>query len=115
MYSGYHSNRTGPDTAEDQMWATNSLVKYDHTTNTAENISDSTDYGYSHAVMHHLGPFDSPKRKHKGLLLILPGKFYNLSDNLNDQLGESVRENLEYCPLMKSFNLISIFSMISPR
>ena len=114
--SGYQSNRTGPDTAEDQMWATNGLVIYGHSTNTVQNISDPQDYyGYTHAVMHHLGPFDNSKGKHKGLLLSLPGKYYNLSDNFieNDRFGESVREKLEYCPLMKSLNLISVFSMIS--
>ena len=76
------------------MWATNGLVVYDHSTNTARNISDSHDYGYTHAVMHHLGPFDSPKHKHKGLLLVLPGKQYILSDNFieNDPVGQPVRE-----------------------
>ena len=73
-YSGYRSNRTGPDTALDGMWATNGLIIYDHTTNEVKNRSDSDDqHGYTHAVMHHLGPFDG----HKGLLLILPGKQYS--------------------------------------
>ena len=44
--------------------------------------------------MHHLGPFDDPKPKHKGLLLILPGKQYKLSENYVEGApgGESVRE-----------------------
>lgn len=75
------------------MWATNGLVIYDHSTNTAQNISEPHGNGYTHAVMHHLGPFDNPKPKHKGLLLILPGKQYNLSENFQEDLdgGKSVR------------------------
>lgn len=94
-YSGYISNRTGTDTPPAHMFAANGMVIYDHTTNTAKNISDPEDFGYTHARMHHLGPFDDPKPKHKGLLLILPGKKYNLSDTFEENIsgGLSVREN----------------------
>ena len=88
------------------MWATNGLVIYDHSTNTAQNISDPEDLGYTHARMHHLGPFDDPKPKHKGLLLILPGKKYNLSDSFEENVsgGESVRETgaLIPCKVLES-------------
>ena len=81
------------------------MTIYDHTKNTAQNISDPADFGYTHARMHHLGPFDD----HKGLLLILPGKKYNLSDYFEENFwgGESVREIGELTPCQEP-NLISV-------
>lgn len=74
------------------MWATNGMVIYDHTNNQAQNITEELDtHGYTHAVMHHLGPF----KDHNGFLLILPAKMYGLSENFTDNLltgGQIVRK-----------------------
>ena len=74
------------------------MIIYDHSTNKAQNISDPNGLGYTHSVMHHLGPFTDPKPEHKGLLLILPGKQYKLSENYVENVsgGENVRGNLEH-------------------
>ena len=89
-YSGYQSNRTGRDTSLYEMWATNGLLIYDHTTNTAKNISDLQDpSSYTYGAIHHIGPFSD----HPGLLLILPSKIYGSSENFTEAVkgGRNVR------------------------
>lgn len=95
-YSGYQSNRTGRDTSLYEMWATNGLLIYDHTTNTAKNISDPDDSScYTYGAVHHIGPFPD----HRGLLLILPSKIYGCSENFTEGVkgGRNVR-NWNYSP-----------------
>ena len=91
VYSGYQGNRTGRDTSLYDMWATNGLVTYDHTTNTATNITDPTDpHGYTHGTVEYLGPYQD----HPGLLLILPSRRYAPFENFTDRIfgGENVRD-----------------------
>ena len=91
VYSGYQSNRTGRDTSLHEMWATNGLVTYDHTTNTATNITDPNDiHGYAHGAVRYLGPYED----HPGLLLILPSRIFQPSENFTEGIkgGQSVRE-----------------------
>ena len=94
-------NRTAPDNPPAGFWATGGMVIYDHSTNTAQNISDPADnLGYTHARLHYLGPFGD----HKGLLLILPGKRYVLSDYFGEVVseGENVSEIGELVPLSRT-------------
>ena len=65
------------------------MLIYDHTTNTAKNISNPLDPNcYAYGAIHHLGPFPH----HRGLLLILPSKIFGVSENFTEGVvgGRSV-------------------------
>ena len=72
------------------------MIIYDHSTNTAQNITNPQDYdGYAHVAMHQLGPFGD----HKGLLLVLPSFQNPLSKNFTE--GTTVRKRLRVFPPFK--------------
>ena len=82
------------------------MIIYDHSTNTAQNITNPQDHdGYAHVDMHHLGPIED----HKGLLLVLPSYKYPLSKNFTAaNEGKIVRKQLDCFLLFKYLNLIHI-------